>query len=507
MKRYLLKMVLTWCSILLINTLSKAQLGSSVTGLVEIGPGTVTVSNDVVITGTLRIQPGTTLEFQGTYKMEVRNDGTIEANGTSGAPIIFTSANGTGGDPIGWRGIYFNGANREPDPQSSFQHCTFEYSYANGQGDDPLDEEMGGAIYLKYHDNVSFTDCRFENNKANSSGGALTANYSKIDFLRCVFVNNELIADWQAGGAIRCTNNVGEALIRHCSFYNNTTYTGGAIMFENVSGVRIEGCVFANNAANYGAAITLGGGASDVELYCNTIVNNRALSNDGGIITSTTAMDGFNFCNNIVYGNTDSGSGTVALSLNNLMTNVSLTYNLIQNGAAGISGLPGTATVTNTTDADPLFESASGGAGLSYNGESGDWSITNGSPCINAGMPGAVQALSLLSTDVLGNLREQQAVIDLGAYESSFVSTGVKDHFVNNQSRVYFNSVTKCIHFTRWSGRLKCSVYNQIGQLVKQQVIGEDAVMPVNDLSDGLYILKVENTDGNGSRILKIVVN
>ena len=57
------------------------------------------VVGDINVAG-LTILPGVTVQFASNYAFEV--DGTLQALGAVGLPIVFTGTNG------GWQGLYFN---------------------------------------------------------------------------------------------------------------------------------------------------------------------------------------------------------------------------------------------------------------------------------------------------------------------------------------------------------------------------------------------------------------
>src|SRR6056297_2521304 len=112
---------------------------------------------------TLSIDPGTYVEYQGYYLMDVK--GCLLANGVEGDTIIFTIhdttdwtlLNSTSG---GFRHIEFINVNPTNDT-SVFKYCSFLYGKTtDGMGNDDRFNN-GGAVYIENTERVNFEHCSF----------------------------------------------------------------------------------------------------------------------------------------------------------------------------------------------------------------------------------------------------------------------------------------------------------------------------------------------------------
>jgi predicted outer membrane repeat protein len=123
---------------------------------------------------------------------------------------------------------------------------------------------LGGALTI-VRNNVVFTACIFENNKANSTltgGGAIWFESASASFHQCAFNNN---SSQNYGGAISAVTS--RVFIRECTFTGNrtdlpnhrTNASGGAIQLSD-SVLEVTNSRFENNHAGYvGGAIYCGG--------------------------------------------------------------------------------------------------------------------------------------------------------------------------------------------------------------------------------------------------------
>jgi hypothetical protein len=164
---------------------------------------------------------------------------------------------------------------------------------------------LGGAVFCDELSNVTFTDCVFTNNTADtdpnanpptepiltpfvSYGGAVAfENTSNVRFEDCAFTNNLSTI----GGALYW--NGGNPELDDCSFVGNTAYHGGGILCVN-GNPRIVESVFSNNIADFtgsnGGAITCLG-TNAMILDCQ-IIDNDANASGGGIYLSNKDLSG-----------------------------------------------------------------------------------------------------------------------------------------------------------------------------------------------------------------------
>ncbi|MCK4662323.1 MAG: cadherin domain-containing protein [Bacteroidales bacterium] len=321
---------------------------------------------------TVIINPGTVIEFTDYYKLIV--EGVMLAEGTKTDSITFT----TNDIATGWHGIRFDG-NTSTDT-SKFAYCKFENGKATGAGY----EATGGAIYSNAFDLILIGNSSFFNNSS-SGGGAI--------YLR-------------AGAS---------PVIKNCRFINNESLGstfGGAITVEGGSTAKIINNLFANNIAGDGGAVGL---FSAIEFVNNSVVNNSATTNGGGIYISGTNTSTFKNC--IFYGN--SGINGNQIYLRDDDTDPDFANCDIEGGSAAFYVYTGsyTGTLTNCIDSDPQFTNPSSGVGNQADAFSSVWTLKDVSPCINTGTADTT-GLNLPLVDIIGIPRVINDIIDMGAYES-----------------------------------------------------------------------------------------
>lgn len=137
-------------------------------------------------------------------------------------------------------------------------------------------ENYGSAFNFPSSSNGRFTDCTFENNQAQGSGGAIGLNGGVLVLISSTFRNNK--ADGN-GGAIYSDYSLS---ISKCLFENNEASTGGAI--ESTGGSQISNSIFQGNNAQDGGALHLRG--EDQQGVTASFFNNSASGDGGAIYTS-----------------------------------------------------------------------------------------------------------------------------------------------------------------------------------------------------------------------------
>jgi len=296
--------------------------------------------------------------------------------------------------------------------------------------------DNGGALWIA---NGSITRCTFIGNDSFDFGGAVsleagaTINGELIPVTDCTFIGNNC---GQNGGALSFTSGP-EAIVERCRFEANTAnFRGGAIygLGETESQLRILDCTILGNStiveagalyinttteivntviAENSADLEVGGGVlirdADVQIVNSTIYGNSAVTT-GGIHHAPSADSTLTVTNCILWGNSDAG-GTGESS------QLASTGELVVNHTA-IMGLTGGLGGTGNIDADPLFADP----------DNGDYRLSAGSPCIDAGDNTAVP--EDITTDLDGNPRFLEIpetpdtgngtlpIVDMGAYES-----------------------------------------------------------------------------------------
>ncbi|MEP7128879.1 MAG: MopE-related protein, partial [Chitinophagales bacterium] len=286
------------------------------------------------------------------------------------------------------------------------------YSYENPDGGNAF----GGGM-VNQSASPEIRNCSFINNTSFSQaffayGGAMYNNQSSPLIINCLFQDNitkvldpfpncGCTLDAQ-GGAIY--NISGNPQIINCSFNSNhataataNAYGQGGAIFTESGTASITNCIFLNQAASapggsYGqaGAIYIQYEATSTISNCTFYANHADFA--GAIFISGSAT----ISNNIVWGNTDtysySGHGIDGFGTGNV------TYTLIQGGYSG----------TGNINADPLFVDA----------VNGDLHVQSCSPAVNTGNNAAIPGG--ITSDLEGNSRTQQGIVDMGAYESTF---------------------------------------------------------------------------------------
>ncbi len=216
-------------------------------------------------------------------------------------------------------------------------------------------EKSGGGTYA-----AAVTNCVLQGNVALTHGGGAYGG----SLYGCVVSNNT--ASVSGGG-------INSATVSKCVITDNecalisTGYGGGAYDSE------LENCLIYGNCATEGA----GGGASRSVCRNCTIYDNRCGYNSGG--THAWLVDGVSVSTNyncIVYGNS---AGTSDNNIDSRMASF------------------------NSFTGNPRFVDAA----------NGDFRLLGDSPCIDMGNNRYVSG----ETDIRGNARIQNGIVDIGAYE------------------------------------------------------------------------------------------
>ena len=211
--------------------------------------------------------------------------------------------------PYGRGGAIFLQRTKVPrDINSTVHDCTFynntaEQGGAFGSWDTQLHmdgctftsnsvENVGGAIYIyrtKDHGDISSTihHCTFDNNNA-SVGGGVASWDTKLRMHDCTFTSCSAAFE---GGAISLLSKyqsypILNSSIHNCIFENNTADEGGAVTSEDTQ-LHIEGSIFTSNSAKqYGGAVRCRGEKTSQELIISnsTLLNNTA--RQGGAVWS-----------------------------------------------------------------------------------------------------------------------------------------------------------------------------------------------------------------------------
>jgi len=275
-----------------------------------------------------------------------------------------------------------------------------------------------------------FERCSFEDNQANSRGGAVIA-YRNIQLIDCSFIGNSTLAPNATGGALELQYSLRpaqEILVRRCRFVaNSAPRLGGAIAAYAMDSTIIDNSFFTGNTAQSGSAIQYFTGSPSeaglrgIRLNNSTIVGNSASTAGGSAVQVAfgTPVQTGALANSILWGNTDSlGEMTFFTQVRGVNWE-RLVHNCIQGYESG--GGPG------NIGLDPRFLDLNGPDGIPGTIDDNP-ALAARSPCIDAGANHAVPTGS--TTDLLGSPRfiDDPNTIDTGAGSAPIVDIGAAEY-------------------------------------------------------------------------------
>ncbi len=345
---------------------------------------TVRITGDLLIRDsvTLTIEPGTRVEFQGNYTLEVW--GRLLAVGTESEKILFTIHDTTDFMDLnitkgGWNKIYFNnghpgaGGIMYDNDTSKLIHCVLQYS--KNLADETYEfGSSGGAVTVKSFSKVVVSDCRIVNNYSYRFGGGIAL----VMGADIKILNNEIDSNMASlwGGGIMSIKS--KPIIRNNRIrYNKVFLTsgddpgiydnGGGGICCNLSEALIEDNLIQYNVAPGGAGIGsiasrniirnntftynetlvsnpgwwwVGGGGlaaeGSLDLIMNNIFSNNTANTGGAIHIRSNSPQ---IINNLIVNNTcgNNGGGILLAESRSLLLNNTIAYNHSGEGVGGIA--------------------------------------------------------------------------------------------------------------------------------------------------------------------------
>lgn len=242
--------------------------------------------------------------------------------------------------------------------------------------------DVGAAVKSDWMDSITISHCLFLGNQANAAAGAIFArDLDSFEITDSVFLNNQ---GWLIGGALVVGSDYVSAI--NCIFAaNSAAMYGGAIESASENSTFIN-CVFSRNTSGRGGAIYC--------LYPDRYIN-CTFSNNAGCGIMTNSYGDASATNCIFWGNTPE---QIAQDPEHHGGYISVRYSDVQGGWNGEGNI----------DADPLFVQPL----------ADDLRLAFGSPCVNMGDNDAVPPY--IETDILGNDRFIDGIVDMGAYEGEY---------------------------------------------------------------------------------------
>ncbi len=303
-------------------------------------PYIVTGAITVPAGNTLTILPGVDVQFDADVQFIVQ--GSLHAVGTETDSIRFTR-----GTAAEWGGMRISGGD-----SSTIQYARISDGNADGASSP---NHSGGAIYLSNARVGMQNSVISGNSAANYAGGVYHSGASvMLTMADCKIIENTSGTYgggfWGYDGVVRLAD---------CEISGNSSGYGGGAYFDNLVDATLDRCTISGNSVTqYGGGVLLLEAGCSVELTNCTVVGNTDTRFSGGVMSQNSAVATLTNC--IVWGNSFA--------------------DLYEDGAtvnAAYSDVEGGWTGTGNINADPLFVSAVGG----------DYSLSEGSPCIDAGDP------------------------------------------------------------------------------------------------------------------------
>jgi PKD repeat protein len=384
--------------------------GGDVVGAWTLDGSPYRIEGDITVPAgqTLSIEPGVQVIFQSWYQFIV--NGTLQADGTAGAPILFSAVDSS----PGWLGIRFIGA----ADTSTLSYAIVEKGHASGAS--PLN--YGGGIYIE-NSSPTIRNSVIRDNFAIRSGGGLYLSGSHARLTGNTIANNRVGQGGSASGAgiylVDSNPELTGNVIRDNSLGVASTYTspsgyGAGIYADNSNPTLRNNLISGNTISASGSSYARGGAlylsGSGPVLINNTITGNQLTASAGDYSAAEGAgiyayLSNPVLVNNILWNDTPQeifANGSVPSSL-------TIAYSDLQGGQASIIANGATINwLAGNLDADPRFMDAA----------NGDFGLQSGSPVVDAGTDyfewqGNV-LVNLSSSDYNG------LAPDMGAYESVY---------------------------------------------------------------------------------------
>ncbi|WP_124981117.1 T9SS type A sorting domain-containing protein [Nonlabens xiamenensis] len=330
---------------------------------------------------------------------------------------------------------------------------------------------QGAALAIAIDTKVS--NCVFDNNTAERGGAGVLVydtnglNSGTTRFTNCIFKRNRA---WFASAIYVETNrNTYKLELLGCSFEQNNT--GTTTQPNNPAGI-----VWLRNQAASNVN-------SDFDAINCTIAGNTGTHNDSRYthfhLTKLLGNSEYRGFNNIFYDNTQNltngSSPTPAFGVSGGSRNFTIDTNIDEHNFANLG-----TTALNTTTTAPGFINAS----------TGDYRIMMGSVAAGSGNA-TLNSPDTPDQDYFGLLRNNNGW-DIGAYSS--LSTASTHDLTTVKASLYPNPASDIMNVELFNSAFaKAYIYNLQGQQVATSI---EASIPVADLQAGMYLIKVETTDG-----------
>jgi hypothetical protein len=473
MKRTLLIVLLLICSLGFAET--HVPQGA-VEGTWDVAGSPYLIEGDIVCYSQLTIEPGVIIEFQGLYNFKIGVAGLaqLHAVGTAQDSIIFCAA-----DPdVGWGGLSF--ATYQVSSDSSHLHyCKIENARTTDTGlggavycfnyptlsmshvtvTGTVSDVAGAAVYLDHSSshmsNITITNALnggiYSSNSSlilenatihNIVGDGLKLHFDEESVFHCV-IHGSTISNAQNGVFLDAPEyqsySFSVELVGCDIFDNQNGVTGGyfyrPITLRDCNVYGNDNGIVGNNTYTVENCKIVNNGIAVPEAHYIKMKNTLVANNINGVLCPSSWDGHITLANCVIANNSERGFMVDLLEPWNSTMYVRLCNTISQgNGISDVEcnsqwgevnycNFDNTSIysplVSNCMNHDPLFVMPTQGLGPDYNALDADWSLNDGSVCINAGIPDTT-GLFLPSTDLAGNPRVYQGMnprIDMGVYE------------------------------------------------------------------------------------------
>jgi hypothetical protein len=324
MKTLLLLVSIIASSAIIAQTSVSGGIYNNTTWNLAGSPYLVTGSIVVFPNRTLTIEPGVEVIVSADYTFNTGNfiylevRGSLIANGTSNAPIVFTSSDTTTGF-YNWEGIRIKGSQGGTVQMNHFELHNTWYGINNDIAQPGVSYVFDECYFrsnqygLQLNADLVYNSCIFE---SNGVGQSAQISYGSLTATNCQFLNNFCSFTWSNNINVNnCLfsgnqNNIigSPGIIQNSQFYNNTfgmteisNITVNQCVFDG-NGTGIDGsstCVITNSTFSNNSIAVKIGDASTVSQ--NTITDNSIGVQVLGYDPNTTSIDSNLICNNSVH--------------------------------------------------------------------------------------------------------------------------------------------------------------------------------------------------------------
>lgn len=390
---------------------------------------------------------------------------------------------------------------------------------------------LGGGLYFAGN-TLEIDSCKFIDNQAGSSGGAVACRAKNVIIKNSYFQGNNILGGGARGAAImQCgpaTGNPGTLVVQNCTFYQNTTQVGGSGMvinifdstegsnggkYSNMGSVQVTNCTFLENTSvtPYQACIDVSDGECDIVLVNNTFYKNS----DGALRVGFNSSNNVYLANNVVaagkqgvlseYSTAEGRKSIVAV--NNIITGTEGGINQHIDDACFNANKSADHNTVSTTALYPI--SALGLAtSLSTDNFVPYLPITSSSSTlINAGI---TSTLSVFGTEYItgSDLRNygSNGTKDIGAYEHNGIAPGpnaiYSPEYISENYHISQSGNTITVRSTT-DKSFSMSVVDMLGKVVYSTPMNNSVEFSKSAVGQGVFILMLN--DGNKLSSKKIL--